>query len=471
MSCSVVIPCHDGVELTRLCLESLLAQESPPAEILIVDNGSQDATSTLGDFDPRVAVIRLDQNLGFAGGVNAGLRRATSEEVLVCNNDTQAAPGMLAELQRVLRSSSDIGAAAPVSNHVKGEAHLPTCSDTRGAKAREEIATALRQSAPPLQDVEILAGLCLLLRRSTLQEVSGFDERFGHGNFEDDDLSLRLRLRGYRLVLARRAFLHHEGHATFRHLGIDLNAELQQRAAQFREKWRTRPAGLAMLANMYGQDALAARAAEQALRSSPRWLDAHWLLGRFYQRRGRAEQAIRHLRTFLATCPEHVGAQVHLGLALRAAGRQAQGKQLLGYVTGRHALIPSLHAELLLRLGQFELEEQSFGSARELLRESLELQNDDGEAWNLLGLCELERHDDQAAESAFAKAVEHEHAIANTNLGICQHRRGDLHGAHRSFERAVVLLPEDRAARSNYEASAAALGRTAAAIDARAQAT
>ena len=225
MNCSVVIPCHNGDELTRACILSLLGQSAPPAEILIVDNASTDATAELGSIDASVRVIGLPDNLGFAGGVNAGLAAAAGDTVLVLNNDTLAADNLLSELHDVLQSDARIGACAPVSNHVKGDALLHVGDFGRDPDQRRELSDSLRASEPRLQDADTLAGLCLLMRRSTLAEIGSFDTRFGHGNYEDDDFCLRLRLRGYRLVIARRAFLRHDGHPTVRPLGLDLTKD------------------------------------------------------------------------------------------------------------------------------------------------------------------------------------------------------------------------------------------------------
>src|SRR5436190_18086827 len=95
MRCSVVIPCHNGADLTRACIASLLHQDGgAPAEILIVDNGSTDATARLASLGLPVRVLEQGRNLGFAGGVNAGIRAASQPLVLVLNNDTQAAPDL-----------------------------------------------------------------------------------------------------------------------------------------------------------------------------------------------------------------------------------------------------------------------------------------------------------------------------------------------------------------------------------------
>lgn len=460
-----MIPCHNGARLTRHCIDSLLAQSRPPTHIVVVDNGSSDDTAELHRLEDRVEVLRLGENRGFAGGVNAGLEAArSSDEVLVVNNDTRAAPNLLDELHRALHASPDIGAVAPVSNHVKGEAHLPIGDVGRDDRQRAELAHELR-AAPPFQDVDTLSGLCLLMRTSTIAEVGPFDERFGHGNFEDDDYSLRLRMRGYRLVLARRAFLHHEGHATFRALGLDLREQIERRAAQFRAKWRASAAGRATTANLLNRELEAASHAERALALTPRWPDAHWILGRFHERHGDATDAARHLEAFLHRCPEHVGAQVHLGLALLRTERQAEGQRRLASTTARHALTPALQLELLQRLARRDYEGGRFEAARQTFEQALEVAPDDADVLNWVGLCELalcETGLDRlaAAEARFAAAADRGHGLAHTNLGICQHRRGALDAARASFEKAVVLLPEDPVARRNYELVAGALAPT-----------
>jgi len=457
MPCSVVIPCHNGEELTRACIESLLSQTTPPSEILIADNASTDQTAQLGDVHPTVRVIPLPENLGFAGGVNAGLAEAASETVLILNNDTLAAENLIEELHQVLASDSRLGACAPVSNHVKGDAHLQVGDLGKDPTQRRELSESLRATEPLLQDADTLAGLCLLVRRSTLGEIGWFDTRFGHGNYEDDDFCLRLRLRGYRLAIARRAFLHHEGHATFRALGLDLKDQIQKRLTQFREKWQPYAAGLATVAAIHGNHALAAEAAQSARRQSPLWLDADWHIGRHQELEGDAATAIRHLRAFLRHCPEHVEARLSLALALMRAGQPEAGRRVLEQTIARHRPTPKQERQLLRRLGQLAYEAGQYTSAAAHFRTALETEPDSGELYNWLGLCEMAGGDLTAACDSFAAACEHGFGLGHTNLGICQSRLGQLDQAMQSFEKAVVLLPNDPIAQANYQAGAAAL--------------
>lgn len=459
VSCSVVIPCHNGAALTRACVESLLAQTGAALhEILLVDNGSTDATPALAALAPSVRVLHQPQNLGFAGGVNAGVRAATGEFVLILNNDTQAAPNLLAELSAALRSDARIGAVAPVSNHVKGEAWLPVGDAGRDAAQRAELAAALQHAGAPLQDVETLAGLCLLLRRTTLRAIGPFDEAFGHGNWEDDDYCLRLRRRGHRLVIARRAFLHHEGHATFRALGLDVRAEIARRGLQFVQKWRDDACGRAVISAARGDLAAAAGAAQDARREQPRWPDADWYLGREALQRGDDDAAIDHLTAFLRGCPAHVEARLGLGVALLRRGATARGQELLAQTVAAFPLRAGQQARLLEQLGALAADRGQHDAAERHFAHALELAPQSGALHNRLGLSRLARGRFAAAASAFEAAAEAGWAIAHTNVGICRHALGDLPAAAKSFARAVELLPDDPVARRNYEALLGATG-------------
>jgi GT2 family glycosyltransferase/Tfp pilus assembly protein PilF len=460
MQCSIVIPCHNGAELTRACIESLLKQDLQPAEILIVDNASTDETKHLASLSPKVSVITQTKNRGFAGGVNAGIREACGDTILIVNNDTQAATNLLSEMHAVLRSDPAIGACSPVSNHVKGEAHILVGDFGRDAKQREEIARELTATATQLQDADTLAGLCLLIRRSTFDEIGLLDERFGHGNYEDDDLCLRLRMRGYRLAIARRAFLHHEGHATFRALGLDLKEQIAQRLEQFQQKWQHHAAGRALLASIHGDFALAADAASQAQRRTPKWLDADWHIGRHHETSGNAKTAINHLTAFLRHCPEHVGAHLSLALALLRDGQSNAGQQKLQYALGRYQPSIAQEAQLLQRLGQIEYDRGNFKQAAAHARTALEVAPNSGELHHWHGLCELAAENWPAAKAAFRAACDHGYALAHTNLGICQTRMGQHEAALESFEAALTLLPHDPVVRANYEASVAARAAT-----------
>ena len=70
-----------------------------------------------------------------------------------------------------------------------------------------------------------------------LEEVGGFDERYGLGFFDDDDLSVRALRAGYTLLAAQDVFVHHFGSRTFAALGVDCGRQLEDNLRLFRRKW------------------------------------------------------------------------------------------------------------------------------------------------------------------------------------------------------------------------------------------
>src|SRR5205823_5734839 len=82
-----------------------------------------------------------------------------------------------------------------------------------------------------------LTGFCLLARRDVLDRVGGYDERFGTGFFDDDDLCVRVRQAGCRLLVALGVFVHHFGSRTFTALGVDRRKQLTENFERFKAKW------------------------------------------------------------------------------------------------------------------------------------------------------------------------------------------------------------------------------------------
>ena len=102
------------------CLAALVPQLPADAELVLVDNGSSDGMPAWARANyPAARVLPLRQNLGFAGGVNAGLRVALGELLLLINDDAFAEPGCIFALLEAMRANPAPGAASGtlVFNH------------------------------------------------------------------------------------------------------------------------------------------------------------------------------------------------------------------------------------------------------------------------------------------------------------------------------------------------------------------
>lgn len=211
---SIVIPAWNAWDRTRACLEALRSTTAPRDEVIVVDNGSSDATPTgLGSFG-WVKVIRNEANRGFAAACNQGEAAASGEVVVFLNNDTVPVGRWFSELLGPF-SDPGVAAAGPRSNFVSGEQLVPGAAYTKMSELRSFERRWREGHAGQTSDTGRLVGFCLAVRRSAFSGIGGFDEGYGIGGYEDDDLCRRLVGAGWRLVVAHGSYLHHVGHATF----------------------------------------------------------------------------------------------------------------------------------------------------------------------------------------------------------------------------------------------------------------
>lgn len=248
---SIVILCCNQAEITALCLQSLQRHTTWPHQIILVDNGSTDSTPQLLEQFARqghpglmsLSLIRNEENRGFAAGVNQALNLVQGEYIVLLNNDTVLTPHWLEGLLGVASNVPQAGLVGPVSNEVpEPQRVLPDYGinlsglDTFAIERRNAF-------AGNILGVERISGFCLLIPREILWGVGTLDERFGLGFFEDDDLGIRVRQAGYKLLVALDTYIHHWGSQTVKSLGIDTQNWLLENHGKFKEKWGEEIAG------------------------------------------------------------------------------------------------------------------------------------------------------------------------------------------------------------------------------------
>jgi GT2 family glycosyltransferase/glycosyltransferase involved in cell wall biosynthesis len=238
---SIIILALNQLEHTRACLDSIAAHTPPSHEVIVVDNGSTDATPEFlrkwQAGDARRIVIRNETNRGFAGGNNQGLAIARGETVVLLNNDTIVTPGWLEAMLATLARHPETGVVGPMSNRVSGPQLVSdaTYRDVAGLPAF--AAGFVRQNAGKSFETGRVVGFCLLARREVIARIGGLDEAFGSGNFEDDDFCIRALLAGFRIRVAQDSFVHHVGSQTFAGQKIDYCQALHRNWAIFHAKW------------------------------------------------------------------------------------------------------------------------------------------------------------------------------------------------------------------------------------------
>ncbi|HOK54514.1 MAG TPA: glycosyltransferase family 2 protein [Armatimonadota bacterium] len=108
---SIIIVNWNTKNELRACLSSLYSKPSELAlEVIVVDNASSDGSADMVEQEyPQVILIRNSENVGYARANNLGIRRSSSQNVLLLNSDTIVNPDVMKETLELLRSDSKIG--------------------------------------------------------------------------------------------------------------------------------------------------------------------------------------------------------------------------------------------------------------------------------------------------------------------------------------------------------------------------
>jgi GT2 family glycosyltransferase len=192
---SVIIPVHNHAALTRRCLDALLAEaESVGADVVVVDDGSEDVTpELLARYDDAIRVVRHEEPLGFARACNAGARASRGELLVFLNNDTIPQPSWLVALVEYAHAHSEaavVGARLLYPDRTVQHAGVAIASDGMPYHIYARFPEDDPAVVNPRQ-FQAVTGACMLVRRSDFARARGFSADYSNG-WEDVDLCLRL---------------------------------------------------------------------------------------------------------------------------------------------------------------------------------------------------------------------------------------------------------------------------------------
>ena len=218
---SIIILSYNTLELTKLCLESIKKYTPPDLyELIVVDNGSTDGSAEYLAGEEGILLLMNSENRGFPAGCNEGARVASGDSILLLNSDTIVTPNYLNNMRAALFSRENIGAVGVVTNNASNGQKI--AANYNSLEELESFAKEFNISdESKWHPYQTLVGFCLLIKRTAYADVGELDENLSPGNFEDDDICLRLRQAGYETLLLDDTFIHHFGNASFKKLSGD----------------------------------------------------------------------------------------------------------------------------------------------------------------------------------------------------------------------------------------------------------
>ncbi len=228
---SICIVSWNTRDLLRECLRAV-AQHHPleEYEIIVVDNASPDASAQMVKEEfPHVRLLANSENLFYARANNQALEAARGDLIMLLNPDTQVKDGCMTRLAELLRGRPEAGAVAPRLTFPDGSTQS-SCRSFPTPRALLMDMLGMARLFPnceicgeyrltyfahdQLQEVDQPMASALMLKRSALEEVGGFDEGFPMF-FNDVDLCLRLKQAGWKIFFLPEAeALHHHGAST-----------------------------------------------------------------------------------------------------------------------------------------------------------------------------------------------------------------------------------------------------------------
>jgi GT2 family glycosyltransferase len=227
-----VVVHHRGRDLLGSCLESLLSSRGVDLRVAVVANACTEALPPVAERDPRVAVLRPDQPLGFSAANNRGAAargdcEGSFDYLFFVNNDTVTHPDALAALARHLEGHPRCGIVGPRLMIQGAGGHLNSLglNVTRTAEAWDEgigRATADHEPLTGHRPVLAVTGSALLVRASVFDALGGWEEIYSF-YYEDIDLCLRAREAGFDVDVVPEAVVHHVLSAT---AGLDSEFKL-----------------------------------------------------------------------------------------------------------------------------------------------------------------------------------------------------------------------------------------------------
>lgn len=210
----------NGWRDTVECVESCLRISHPNLKVLIIDNGSSDdSESRLRERFPQLEFLQNGENLGYAGGNNAGIRyalRRGAQYVWLLNNDTVIDPDAAEFLLQAAVADKVGVVGGKILVHAAPEKIWCVGADIDWSIGQPRLKGYLQAddgSFDAMQEMETISGCSMFIKREVFERVGLMDDRF-FLYFEETDWIERVKKAGYRVIYQPQARIFHKTSAS-----------------------------------------------------------------------------------------------------------------------------------------------------------------------------------------------------------------------------------------------------------------
>jgi GT2 family glycosyltransferase len=233
--CDVIVLTWNQLEIIKTFADSFISNTFLPSRLIIIDNNSNDGTkeyllSLKNTPFCHFQIILNEENKGFVGGMNQGIKISQAEYVCLANNDVIFTKSWLEEIISIFEKNQRIGLINPNSNNLGA---IPPKNSSL-----EEFAQSLRKKYKgTFVEMPFCIGFCMVIKKEVIEKVGGLSKEYFPMFFEDTDYSMKVKKEGYLIGVAKGSYVYHQEHASFKQWPKEKEKVFLRSREVFFKKW------------------------------------------------------------------------------------------------------------------------------------------------------------------------------------------------------------------------------------------
>lgn len=236
--CDVIIPVYKSPEWVKLCIYSLFKNTDIEVlnKVYLINDSNDELTinclKNLSKKYSKIEIIQNEENLGFVKSTNKGMKKSTSDYVLLLNTDCIISKNTISKLIKHIENNNKIGMICPISSNA---ANL-TLEMFNGFSFMEMDKLLERKFKGQEFDACTVVGNCLMITRKCIEKIGYLDEIYGMGYGEETDYQFKAMESGFDAKVAIDTYVFHKSEVSFG-ISKEKTERLRKNREIFFERW------------------------------------------------------------------------------------------------------------------------------------------------------------------------------------------------------------------------------------------